>query len=372
MTHRITVVHLTEDMAVGGQEKVIATIATGVDPRRFKVEIWCLARGGTLADTLRRSGAEVRVLNLSSYHNPLNVLRLARHLHRSAVGIVHTHGSFAGTFGRLSSILAGKRTVVAHVHTPQIGMRCRHAWMERFLARFTRRVVCVSAAVRDVATETIGIPPAKTCVIHNGVERPPKPGSHPLQWNFGSEDCVAVSVGSLVENKGHRVLVDAFHQAVSVRPTLKLVIVGDGPLRAELERQVDDLNLQAHVEFTGRLDDVHPVLDQAAMFILPTLHREGLSIALLEASQHGLPAIASRVGGIPEVVEHGRSGVLVPPGDPGALSDAVLNLASDRCLRQRLGAAARVQFEARFSAERMVAQIEALYASMCKEIPVAG
>jgi glycosyltransferase involved in cell wall biosynthesis len=321
-------------------------------------------RGGALADEVRRAGIPVRIMNLSSYHNPLSVLRLTRRLRRAAVGIVHTHGSFAGTFGRLSSFLAGKRSVVAHVHTLQIGMRSRHAWMERFLARFTRRVVCVSAAVRDVATETIGIPAAKTCVIHNGVERLPKPVSHHLQWNFGSEDCVAASVGSLVENKGHRVLVDAFRRAVSVRPTLKLVIVGDGPLRAELERQVADLRLQAHVEFTGCLADVHPVLDRAAMFILPTLHREGLPIALLEAGQHGLPVIATRVGGIPEVVEHGRSGVLVPPGDPEALSVAALSLASDRCLRQRLGTAARVQFEARFGAERMVTQIEALYASI--------
>jgi glycosyltransferase involved in cell wall biosynthesis len=288
------------------------------------------------------------------------------------VAIVHTHGSFAGTFGRLSSILAGRGAVVVHVHTTEPGLRRRHVWIQKLLTPFTRAIVCVSHSVRDFLIAGIGVPSHKIHVIYNGVPRQDAEDRTRTARELEGGDCLAVSIGSLVENKGHRVLIDAFHRAVSIRPTLKLVIVGDGPLRDELERRVTDLKLQAHVELTGCLADVHPVLNLAAMFILPTLYREGLPLALLESSQHGLPAIGTRVGGIPEVILHGRSGLLVPPGDSGALSDAVLTLASDGGLRQRLGEAARVQLEARFSTERMVAQIETLYASMCKEIPIAG
>lgn len=372
MTNRTTVIHLTEDMAVGGQEKVIATLAAGLDPCRFKVEVWCLARGGAMADSLRQSGVAVRVLNLSSYHNPLNVLRLARHLRRAGAGIVHTHGSFAGTFGRLSAILAGKRAVVAHVHTTHIGSSRRHAHIERFLAQFTRRVVCVSEAVRDFATGTVGIPAGKTCVIYNGVARRPRPGGYCPQWGFGPGDCVAVSVGSLVENKGHGVLIDAFHRALAIHPTLKLLIVGDGPLRSELEAQVADLKLEGHVGFAGRLADVHSVLAQATMFVLPTRYREGFSLALLEAMQHGIPVVATRVGGIPEVIEHNRSGLLVPPGDPVALSGAITKLAGDPHLRGSLGRVGRNLCETRFRAKRMIAQFEELYALMCKAERIAA
>lgn len=372
MTHRTTVIHLTEGMAVGGQEKVIATLAAGLDPCRFKVEVWCLARGGAMADTLRQSGAAVRVLNLSSYHNPLNVLRLARHLRRAGAGIVHTHGSFAGTFGRMSAILAAKCAVVAHLHTTHIGSHRRHARIERLLAQFTRRVVCVSEAVRDFATGTIGIPTGKTCVIYNGVARRPKPGSYCPQWGFGPGDCVAVSVGSLVENKGHGVLVDAFRRAVSIHPTLKLLIVGEGPLRSKLEAQVADLKLEGHAGFAGCLADVHSVLAQAKMFVLPTLYREGFPLALLEAMQHGIPVVATRVGGIPEVVENNRSGLLVPPGDPVALSVAITKLAGDPHLRGSLGWVGRNLYEKRFRAERMIAQVEELYASICRAERIAA
>jgi glycosyltransferase involved in cell wall biosynthesis len=365
MKRRTKVVHLTEDMGIGGQEKVIAILAEGLDRRKFEAEVWCLVRGGALADKVRQAGITVRVLNLPSYYNPLSVLRLALLLRRFVADIVHTHGDFAGTFGRLAAVLAGKRAVVAHVHTLQPGFRWRHLWTQRVLAHFTRRIICVSQAVRDFVIAGTGIPAGKTCLILNGVVQcADHAGCPERQAGLALGDCLAVSVGSLVENKGHRVLVDAFHQAVSVRPTLKLVIVGDGPLRAVLKRQVIDLNLQAHVEFSGRLDDVHSVLDQAAMFILPTLYREGLSIALLEASRHGLPAVASRLGGIPEVIAHGRTGLLVPPGDAEALAAAILALAADSCLRARLGDAARSDYERRFRAERMVAEIETLYASL--------
>lgn len=364
MNRRTTVVHLTEDMGVGGQERIIATLAEGLDRRRFEAEVWCLARGGPLADAVRRSGIRVRILNLASYHDPSNVLRLAWHLHRAGADIVHTHGSFAGTFGRLSAIFAFKRRVVAHVHTAEPGLCRRHIRVQRLLAPFTRAVVCVSQAVRQFVTGRVGLPEKKCRVIYNGV--PAWADAHPRHpaRDTSSDGLLVVSVGSLVENKGHRVLIDAFRQAVASRPDLKLAIVGDGPLRPTLERQAADSQLESTIEFAGCLADVHPVLGRADMVVQPTLHREALSLSLIEAAQHGLPAVASRIGGIPEVVSHGDTGLLVPPGDVEALAAAILTLAAEPRLRSRLGNAARREYERRFRAERMVAEIEALYASL--------
>jgi hypothetical protein len=171
MTPRIKVIHLVEDLKVGGQERVIATIATGLDPEKFDVKIWCLARGGAVADWLRQAGISVRILNLSTYHRPLNTVRLAWRLRRARADIVHTHGYFAGTFGRLAAILACIRRVVAHVHTSDFSLSRRHILIEKILACFTRHIICVSRSVQDFVSNIEGIPMEKTCVIYNGAAR---------------------------------------------------------------------------------------------------------------------------------------------------------------------------------------------------------
>jgi len=361
MRHPRKVIHLTEDLGIGGQEKVIATLAAGADRLRFRVEVWCLVRGGPLADRLQRSGVRVRVLGLASYHDPSQVVRLARHLRRAGADIVHAHGSFAGTFGRLSALLAGKRTTLLHVHTTEPGLRLRHIAVQRLLSPCTGAVVCVSEAVRRFMTAAIGLPARKCRVVYNGVPDATPARAASAARPKGAAGPLAVSLGSLVENKGHRVLIAAFRRAAAARPDLRLMIVGGGPLRAALERQAKELGLEGRIRFAGHLPDVEPVLSGADMVIQPTLHREGLPLSLIEAARHGLPAVASRLGGIPEVVGHGRTGLLVPPGDAEALAGAMGRLAAEPSLRERLGNAARVEYERRFRAEHMIAAIEALY-----------
>lgn len=358
------VILLTEDMGIGGQEKVIATLAGGLDRRRFEVEVWCLARGGALADELARSGVRVRVLGLASYHDPFQVVRLSRHLRRAGANIVHAHGSFAGTFGRLSALLAGKPKTLLHVHSTEPGLRLRHIAVQRLLFPFTDAVVCVSMAVRRFMTVALGLSARKCRVVYNGI-----PDVMPTRPVFAAQPkkaagLLVVSLGSLVENKGHRVLLAAFRRAAGTRPDLHLMIVGGGPLRAALERQAKELGLGDRIRFAGFLADVEPVLSRADMVIQPTLYREALSLALIEAARHGLPAVASRLGSIPEVVDHGRTGLLVPPGDAEALAEAIGRLAAEPSLRERLGNAARIEYERRFRAERMIAAIEALYDSL--------
>jgi glycosyltransferase involved in cell wall biosynthesis len=361
------VIHLVEDLKVGGQEKVIASIATGLDREKFKVEIWCLARGGAVADWLRQAGICVRTLNLSTYHRPLNIARLAWRLRQARADIVHTHGNFAGTFGRLAAILACIRRVVAHVHTSDFSLTRRHILIEKFLACFTRRIICVSRSVQDFVKNMERIPAEKTCVIYNGAARLSRQEAKPVSrsiWGFSAQDCVVISVGSLVDNKGHRILIDAMRMLVPAYPFLRLLIVGDGPLRSALEEQVARFKLSEYIKFTGVVEDIHPVLALSDIFALPTRYREGLSMAVLEAMQHGLPIISTRVGGIPEAVAHNRSGLLVPPDDAVALGDAIARLAADTKLTYEMGADGRKRYKERFRAEQMVSQIESLYHRM--------
>jgi L-malate glycosyltransferase len=368
MRRRVKVVHLVEDLEVGGQEKVIATIATGLNQEAFDVEVWCLTRGGAIAESLCNEGATVRVLGLSTYHRPASILTMALCLRKSRVDILHTHGSFAGTFGRLAAMLIGQRGVLTHVHTTDRSLRRRHILIERFLAASTHRVICISQAVRHYVENEIGVPHEKTCLIYNGVRRYPGRSegnvTNRFPWGFKDDDCILASVGALVENKGHRVLLESFHTLVKSFPHLRLVLVGDGPLRSELEEIVSKSGLSDHVKFVGLQFDVHPILTQADLFVLPTRYREGLSLAILEAMQHGLPVVSTKIGGIPEAVQDNLTGLLVPPGDPMALKGAIATLASDRSLRQAMGEAGRRRYEERFTAEHMVSRIEALYSSI--------
>ena len=117
---------------------------------------------------------------------------------------------------------------------------------------------------------------------------------------FTDDDLVIVSVGSLVENKGHNVLIEAVRMLCPERPAFKVLIAGDGPQRSVLQDHVDRCGLSSNVVFVGVVKDIRQVLDAADIFVLPTIHREGMSLAVLEAMQHGLPVIASQIGGVPE------------------------------------------------------------------------
>ncbi|RPJ04080.1 MAG: glycosyltransferase, partial [Deltaproteobacteria bacterium] len=217
-------------------------------------------------------------LNLSTYHRPLNIARLALRLRRSRADIVHTHGNFASTFGRLAAIIACIRRVVAHVHTSDFSLSRRHILIEKILACFTRRIICVSRSVQNFVKNIESIPAEKTCVIYNGAVRLFRQEGKPISraiWGFSAQDCVVVSVGSLVENKGHRILIDAARMLVPAYPSLRLLIVGDGPLRSALEEQVGRFKLSEHIKFTGIVKDIHPVLALADIFALPTRYREG-------------------------------------------------------------------------------------------------
>lgn len=360
----IRVIHLVEDLKIGGLERVLATLVTHLDKHRYFPEVWCLAAGGRIARELRKNGISVRILGCTSYHRPLHILRLARLLQRAKADILHTHGYFASTFGRLVSFLTGPAIRIQHVHTTDHGLTARHRQIERMLARITHTVVCISEAVRRFVVDREGIPVSKTRVIYNGVKLPgpadPKQAS-PLLLDWSADTFVVTTIGSLTPHKGHHILIRAVEILSERHPEIRLVIVGDGPLRWKLSEQVGRANLQEKVWFAGELESVFPVLYQTDLFVLPSMDREGLSIAAIEATAAGRAIVASNLGGIPEVVQDGLNGLLVPPGDPNRLAEAMEALIRDPDRRQKMGTAGRHRFNQCFQARQMTAEIERLY-----------
>jgi glycosyltransferase involved in cell wall biosynthesis len=361
------ILHIVEDLRIGGLEKVLASIVTALDPSKYDVQVWCLARGGAVAQALIEKGVSVRILGMTSYYNPLAVLRLSRRMKREQFHLIHTHGYFAGTFGRLAALCARIPVVVAHVHSTYYDYAKRNLWIERGLSRFTDKIICISRAVETFVTENEGIGQDKTCLIYNAVAAPAPDmigqsrETIRTSLGIGPEALVITVVASLTENKGHGVLLAAFRQVWRTHPHLRLVIVGDGPLRVPLEAESRrGLPVEA-VIFTGQKDDVFPFLQMADMCVLPSQRREGLGVALIEAMAVGLPVIGTDLGGIPEVIRNGENGLLVPPGSEEGLAAALRTLTDNRELRIGMGWRGRQIYEEQFMLSAMIGQIETLY-----------
>lgn len=367
-----TILHVVEDLRIGGLERVIQSIVLGLDREKYDVEVWCLAAGGEIADEISEQGIPVKVLGMKSYYNPRRILDLAFLLQEAEIDLIHSHGYFASTFARLAGLKAGRAAMVRHMHTTDHRFSPRNMRIEALLSLYTDQVICVSRAVKTFAVETLGIPEIRTCVIYNtafakgngsqgaGLE------ARRAALGIQADDFVILALASLKRNKGHEVLLHALPQLRQQLPGIKCLFVGDGPLRGELEAEAQRLGLAGHVVFTGLQSDVTPYLEMAHTLVLPTLYREGLSVALIEGASAGLPLVGSRLGGIPEVIEHQENGFLVRPGDGGDLAAAIGQLIANPDLRGRMGRASREIYKTRFSQGIILRRIEALYDRLLK------
>lgn len=369
---KLNVIHLVEDLKIGGAERVIADIVECLDRKRFEARVWCVTRGGETADELVEKGAEVKILGISSYYNPLNIIRLSRFLKKEEPDIIHTHGYFASVIGRLAAQKAGIPTIITHVHSTYREYKKRHILIERYLSRCTHKIVCCSEAVRNFVTAHEKIKEEKTAVIYNGADEERfSPGGDPssararLGIDRGSP--VVGTVSSLTPHKGQEFLVQAAARIRETHPSAKFLIVGDGPLRRSLEEQAQRLSLQSSLIFTGARRDIPEMLSLMDIFVLPSSSREGLGMAIIEAMAMEKPTVATDIGGIPEAVLDGETGLLVRPRDSDALARAIIELIDDPERAKAMGKKGRDRFVQKFTRKRMLSDIEDLYLDLTSQ-----
>ena len=367
MMPKIKLILLVEDFRVGGLERVVETIFYGLDREKYDPCIWCLARGGELYHKLFRKGEKVKLLKVKTYHNPLNIFKLSFLLRKNKIQILHTHGYFASTIGRVSAFFARTPIVIAHAHTTYFSFSKRNKFVEKSLSHFTDRIVCVSKAVQKFVVEVEKIHPSKTCLIYNAAVVPDtrnldeQTESERSLLGITNNDFVAVSVASLTSHKGHHILLDAAAIIMRKYPHFKLLTVGTGPLRGELEKHAKRSGIFNNTIFAGLKENVFPLLKFANIFVLASTEREGLGIALIEAMAAGLPLIGTRIGGIPEVIEEDVNGLLVAPGDAEALAAAIKTLIDSKELAERMGRQGEKMYHEKFSVPQMIRKLESLY-----------
>lgn len=367
---KINLLYVFLRLDLGGAQEIFLRTISHIDTSRFDVAVCCLAGRGRLVSEVESLGIRVLCLDAADLKNDLStVLKLAHLIRRHNAHVVYTHlYSRANVYGRLAAILA--RTPVVVVGAVGYG-RVRlpkKRVLDYVLALFTDHFTALSEATREYLCREQGIGPDKVTVIYPGidVERFADVGQRAAvrqELQIPLDTLVVGAVSRLVPEKGLADLMTAMARILREIPNTRLVIVGDGPLRSQLERSITGLGLQGLVHLTGSRRDIPKLLSAMDVFALPS-HREGFGMALVEAMAAGLPVVATDVGGIPEVVEHGVTGFVVPPHDIGALSVNILLLLEDSALRAKMGADGRQQVQQRFTARRAAMQTQDLYLSL--------
>jgi glycosyltransferase involved in cell wall biosynthesis len=329
-----------------------------------------LLNEGRLADELRSGGIPTLVLPESHYNAASIASQLAAHLRRHPVDIVHTHKWKDNVLAAAATIGSPVRCRVRTIHgrvEPFTGFKAVKVLGVRALDHIVNRCAVdrIVAVSRDLALEfaaTFGV--GKVAHIQNGIDlrrvSPTKSaGRLRAEMGISPEAPVIGTVGRLFAVKGLDVFLTAARQIRNARPDAQFVIAGSGPLEASLRATAQRLGL-ADVRFLGHRDDACDVIGMMDVFVLPSLN-EGIPMALLEALALARPVVASRVGGIPEIIQHNISGVLTEPGNTYDVARQCLSLLGDRETARRLGIAGRERVEQRFSADVMAAQMAAAY-----------
>ncbi|OGO34529.1 MAG: hypothetical protein A2W35_05900 [Chloroflexi bacterium RBG_16_57_11] len=352
---------LVADLAryFGGAEVRVLQLAREIGPEHCRVV--CL-RGSPLARRLNEAGLAPLELHQDKT-NPKLALTLLKILQVGNYDIVDAHnvqsrGWMAACLPRLKTRPALVATVHSSIHEEHNHSLkgAFYQWLERRLLPGYDQVVTVSGHLHS---ELIGwrLKPERVSIVPNGVEMKRATRSEALETRLElglkPDDCIVGSVGRLEPAKGHLFLLEAIARLLPERPQIHCVIVGEGRLEEKLLQRTMDLGLINHVHFTGFRDDIARLLEAIDIFALPSL-TEGIPIALLEACACAKPVIASRVGGVPDVITHGYTGRLVEPGDGPGLALAIDGLLSDRELAQRLGEQAAQEVSNRYSVSNMV------------------
>ena len=368
-TQPISVLFFTNTCARGGAEEHMLTLLRGLDRTYFRMLLVCPSE---LAEKLRPdlpSDVELLALCLQKPFQIRAAWRLGMILRKKRVDVLHSHLFFSSLF---ASPIGWLCRIPLILETTHLSERWRHGWfksrftVDRFAGRFVDRYVAVSEANAHYLAEEKCLPRDKIVVIRNGCDlrrfdpdhRPP--AGLKASLGFNEDDPVLVIAARLEPQKGHLVLLRAMQSVRVAFPRVRLVCLGDGCLRNELETQVREKGLEGSVRFLGYQSNVTDWLALACLTVLPSFW-EGLPLSAIESLAAGCPMVATAVDGTPEAVINGETGFTVPPGDPESLASAICRMLRQPELRRIMGAAGRKWVMEHFSEQQQIRQTQDLY-----------
>lgn len=360
---RVNILYLVVGLGIGGTEIQLLELLKKLNREKYNPTVCSIKEKGVLADDIERIGIKIESLSIRNRFNFLALPRLVRILRREGIDILHTFLFWANILGRL----AGRITRVPIIVSGEEGINLRKKkiaiLIDRLTSRWVDKIVVVSKAIKNTLVAREKISSEKIEVIYNGIDL----RNFKADYKKGGKSVPKVGiVGRLHPDKGHRYFLKAAAQTIKKKPKVEFLIVGHGPLREELEDLSNELGLSDKVVFAGGRRDIPQIMFSLDILVLSSLE-EGLGNVLLEAMASGKPVVATKVGGVPEIVLDGETGILVPSKNPDALAQAILKLLMNPALAKEMGRAGRRRVKKYFTIDRMVKGTEKVYNNFVKE-----
>jgi glycosyltransferase involved in cell wall biosynthesis len=362
----LAIVGIDPELGFAGGETQVLGLTLALAREGHRAELIC-DPAGRLWERARAAQIKCHPLAIRNSLDVPAAIRMRAILKRERYDVIHFHTSRAHAMAPWTRGFAR-----ALIVTRRMDYRPNRLFAPLLFNRAVDRVVAISRGVADSLLEA-GVDRSRIVTVPSGVDcdrfHPPSSGERAharASLGIQPEEIVISAIGMLEPRKGHRYLIDAISMLTAPGSSagqgiqLRCIIAGDGSLRGELARQIAETGCSSRVTMLGQTDDVREVLWASDLFAMPSL-KEGLGVAVLEAMAVGLPAIASKVGGLGEVVEHDRTGILIEPARPDQLASAIARLADSSQLRSAMGAAARARAEVEYSMNAMAERTMALY-----------
>lgn len=356
------ILHIINSLDCGGLEKFAIDLCVELNKRGHQAEILCLNKGGDLNKVAKDSHLKVTELNKKDGLDINLIFELSKFIRANRFDIIHTHNMAPLIYGTLASRLAFNSNLINTRHGRETKTVNPLIWA------LNQKIVAISNDAKERMLKCNRMNPKKAFVIHNGTELKTfdikLSSEDKLQFKkqLGLRDDTLIlgNIGRLAKEKDQGTLIKAVKKMVAKKNKVELIIVGDGPLNKELKSLVQELNCAESIKFLGYRDDISKLLQIIDVFILSS-YTEGISLTLLEAMAAGKPIVATKVGGNPEVVDDGKTGILVPCGFPERIESAVMRFYANRSLIPEFAEAGRKRAYELFSLQNMTDKYEDLY-----------
>jgi glycosyltransferase involved in cell wall biosynthesis len=377
---KIRILFVIDGLEYGGGERVFVQLAAGLRDR-FEIFVASMS-GGIFEQQVKELGIKFYPINMSRRLSLKPIRQLREIILTQEIDLLHSQGARADFFARMAARRLKPKvkivnTTAVTVESYDVGALRKGAYIffDRFSERYVDRFIVVSEALRRTLISTHNVPPYKVIKIYNGIEldeykpngKEVRSQKSEVRREFGLAKNVPVigAVGRMVWPKGFEYLISSIPEIAKNYPKVKLLLVGDGFLKGNLEDLTERLELRDWIIFAGFRSDIKEILSAIDILAIPSL-LEGFPMVTLEAMAMAKPIVATRIDGITEQITDGINGILVLPKDPPALAKAVIRVLNDKELARTMGLSAREKVEQEFSVEKMVAETEKVYLSLLR------
>ena len=365
MKELINILHLIQGLEIGGLEIMVVSLLERIDRSQYRPSICCYDSLGSLSQGLTEKDIGVHLLRRRPGIDFLYPFKLARHLKKSKIKILHLHNPTALFYGTLAGKIARTPCIIYTEHGRDFSSSIKVKITNGLLCKIVDRVVVVAEHGKRYLVEHEGVNEKKIIKIYNGIDSQRFGKNYDcklIRRELGISDVQSVIgiVARLDPIKNHACLIRAMKIVAAKLSEAVLLIIGDGPLRSELESLTVNLGLQDHIKFLGARNNIAELLSVMDVFVLSSLS-EGLSLTLIEACAAAKPIVATDVGGNAEIVIHRSNGLLVPSDQPETLANAIAEILNDKGKSKRMGEMGRKKFQEEFTLNAMVKKYEDLY-----------